>query len=149
MVFAKEAPFSYLASRSNDRLCITKIWHSLENVCSGIAQYSAYAILTFMKYTTDKKGNKYYTLTDLKREQMRDPEFRKHYEALKPKYDLIRAILDARIKKGVTQAQIAKRAGTTQSAIARFESGVGNPTLDFLQKISAAVGARLEVKILR
>ena len=102
-----------------------------------------------MKYHSDKKGNKYYAWSDVKMELMRDPAFRKVYEAQKPKYDLIRAILDARIKRGITQAQIAKRAGTTQSAIARFESGAGNPTLDFMQRVSAAVGARLEVKISR
>lgn len=92
---------------------------------------------------------KYVDLKDWHRESMRNTEYRKHYEALKPKYDLIRAILDARIKSGVTQAEIARRAGTTQSAIARFESGRANPTLDFLSKVSAAVGARLEVKITR
>ncbi len=102
-----------------------------------------------MKYKRDKKGNKYYAWGDLKVEMMRDPAFRKVYEVQKPKYDLIRMILDARIKKGMTQAEIAKRAGTTQSAIARFESGGGNPTLDFMQRVSGAVGARLEVRISR
>jgi len=102
-----------------------------------------------MKYRSDKKGNKYYAWSDLKVEMMRDPAFRKVYEAQKPKYDLIRMILDARIKRGITQAEIAKRAGTTQSAIARFESGVGNPTLDFMQRVSEAVGARLQVRVVR
>lgn len=102
-----------------------------------------------MKYRKTKNGLKYVTLSDIHRESMRDPKYRKAYEALGPKYDLIHAILDARIKRGVTQAEIAKRAGTTQSAIARFESGVGNPTLDFMQRVSAAVGARLEVRITR
>lgn len=88
-------------------------------------------------------------MQDWHRDSMRDPKFRKAYEALKPKYDLIRAILDARIKDGVTQKELARRVGTTQSAIARFESGVGNPTLDFLSKVSAAVGAKLEVRISR
>lgn len=102
-----------------------------------------------MKYRKTKSGVEYITLADLRREQMRDPEFRKAYEARKPKYDLIRAILDARIKKGVTQSELARRAGTTQSAIARFEAGVGNPTLDFMSRVSTAVGARLEVHISR
>ncbi|HEY4487687.1 MAG TPA: helix-turn-helix transcriptional regulator [Candidatus Paceibacterota bacterium] len=102
-----------------------------------------------MKFRKTKTGIEYVRLEDWHREQMRDPAFRKAYDALEPKYALIHAILDARIKKGVTQAEIAKRAGTTQSAIARFESGVGNPTLDFMQRVSAAVGARLEVRILR
>ncbi|HEY4517013.1 MAG TPA: helix-turn-helix transcriptional regulator [Candidatus Paceibacterota bacterium] len=102
-----------------------------------------------MKYRKTKNGVEYITLSDWRREQMRDPEFRKAYEALKPKYDLVRAILDARIKRGVTQSELARRVGTTQSAIARFESGVGNPTLDFISRVSTAVGARLEVRISR
>ena len=101
-----------------------------------------------MKYKV-KNGQKYVEFEDWKREALRDPEFRKAYKALQPKYDLIRAILDARIKHGVTQAELARRVGTTQSAIARFESGVGNPTLDFLSKVSEAVGAQLEVRISR
>src|SRR3989344_783285 len=101
-----------------------------------------------LKYKV-RNGQRYVYFDDMLRESLRDPKFKKAYDALKPKYDLIRAILDARIKRGVTQKEIARRAGTTQSAIARFESGVGNPTLDFLSRVSAAVGARLEVRILR
>lgn len=102
-----------------------------------------------MKYRKTKTGVEYVLWEDMKREALCDPEFRKEYEALKPKYDLIRAVLDARLKRGVTQAELARRVGTTQSAIARFESGVGNPTLDFLSKISTAVGAKLEVRVSR
>lgn len=82
----------------------------------------------------------------MKREALKDPEFRREYEALKPEYDLMCAIMDARLKKGMTQAEIARRAGTTQSAIARFESGRTNPTLDFASRVLRAVGARLEVR---
>lgn len=102
-----------------------------------------------MKYRKTKNGVEYVRYEDWHRESMRDPKFRKAYNALKPKYDLIRAILDARVKEGVTQKELARRVGTTQSAIARFEAGGGNPTLDFLTKVSAAVGARLEVHISR
>lgn len=91
------------------------------------------------------KGGAVY-FSDLHKEAMKDPEFRKEYELLKPEYDLRRAILDARIKKGMTQAEIARRAGTTQSAIARFESGRTKPTLDFASRVLRAVGARLEVR---
>ncbi len=102
-----------------------------------------------MKYRKTKTGIEYVTLQDWHRESMRDPKFKKEYDALQPKYDLIKAILDARLKKGVTQTELARRVGTTQSAIARFESGTANPTLDFLSKVSAAVGAKLEVRISR
>ena len=102
-----------------------------------------------MKYRKTKSGVEYITLKDWHRESMRDPEFRKAYDVLKPQYDLVRAILDARIKRGVTQKELARRAGTTQSAIARFESGAANPTLDFLSRVATAVGAKLEVHTLR
>ena len=94
-----------------------------------------------------KSGVEYVLFEDAKREALRDPKFRKAYDALQPKYDIIRAILDARNKKGMTQADIARRAGTTQSAIARFESGRSNPTLDFASRLSSAVGAKLEIRI--
>ncbi|MEK7114114.1 MAG: helix-turn-helix transcriptional regulator, partial [Patescibacteria group bacterium] len=54
---------------------------------------------------------------------------------------------DARNKKGMTQAEIARRAGTTQSSIARFESGRTNPTLEFASRLSRALGAKLEIHL--
>jgi DNA-binding XRE family transcriptional regulator len=78
---------------------------------------------------------------------VRRPGVKAAYDALEPEYALINAMLDARLKKGMTQKDIALKAGTTQSAIARFESGKSNPTLDFMQRVSKAVGARLEVRL--
>ena len=90
----------------------------------------------------------YISLSEMKREVFaRRPDVKEEYDALGPEYDLISAILDARINKGRTQADIAKDAGTTQSAIARFEAGGSNPTLAFMQKLSKAVGARLEIRL--
>lgn len=94
-----------------------------------------------------KNGVEYVLFEDMKREALRNPEFRKEYDALAPKYALIEAMLDARGKKGMTQAEIARRAGTTQSAIARFESGRSNPTLDFATRLSSALGAKLEIHL--
>ena len=97
--------------------------------------------------TYTKNGVKYVLFEDMKREAMRDPKFKKAYDALEPKYALISAMLDARNKRGMTQREIAHRAGTTQSAIARFESGRSNPTLDFATRLSSAVGAKLEIRL--
>lgn len=94
-----------------------------------------------------KNGVKYVLFEDALRAEMLNPEFQKAYDALAPKYALISAMLDARNKKGMTQAEIAQRAGTTQSAIARFESGRTNPTLDFAIRLSSAVGAKLEIRL--
>jgi len=77
----------------------------------------------------------------------RRPDVKVAYDALAPKYALISAMLDARNKKGMTQSEIARRAGTTQSAIARFETGRTNPTLEFASRLSRALGAKLEIRL--
>jgi len=83
----------------------------------------------------------------IEEEFKRRPDMKREYDTLGPRYELIRAILDARYGRHMTQADIAKRAGTTQSAIARFESGRSNPTLEFAARLSRAVGATLEIRL--
>lgn len=95
-----------------------------------------------------KGGVRYVLFEDMKRDMfVRRPGAKAAYDALEPKYALINAMLDARNKKGMTQAEIARRAGTTQSAIARFESGHTNPTLEFASRLSRALGAKLEIRL--
>ena len=101
---------------------------------------------TIKKYKT-KNGTEFVLYADMKREMFKRPGFKAAYDALGPKYALIGAMLDARNKKGMTQAEIAQRAGTTQSAIARFEAGRTNPTLDFASRLSRALGAKLEIRL--
>jgi DNA-binding XRE family transcriptional regulator len=87
------------------------------------------------------------TFEQWEKELMSDPEFLKVYEARRPMYELKSALRDARIKGELTQVEIAKKAGTTQSAIARFESGRTAPTLAFMQRLAEALGKRLEVRV--
>ena len=100
---------------------------------------------TIKKYK--KNGVEFVLFEDMKREMFKRPGFKAAYDALGPKYALISAMMDARNKKGMTQAEIAKRAGTTQSAIARFEAGRTNPTLEFASRLSRALGAKLEIQL--
>lgn len=100
-----------------------------------------------VKICKSKSGVKYVLFEDALRAEMRNHEFKKAWDASAPRYALIGAMLDARNKKGMTQTEIARRAGTTQSAIARFESGRTNPTLDFATRLSSAVGAKLEIRL--
>lgn len=80
-------------------------------------------------------------------ELLRDPEVRKEYERLKPRYELISQLISARAKKGLTQAQLAKKMGTKQSAIARVEGGNANPSIAFLEKLTQALGTKLVIQI--
>jgi DNA-binding XRE family transcriptional regulator len=76
-----------------------------------------------------------------------NPELRKEYEALAPQYEIIDAVIAARIEMQMTQADLAERADTKQSNISRFEGGNYNPSVEFLQKIAGALGKRLEITL--
>ena len=74
-----------------------------------------------------------------------DPEFAEEWD----KRQLARRIRNLREAQKLTQGELAARAHTTQSAIARLESGKTTPKLDLLQKIATALGLRLSVDFTR
>lgn len=84
---------------------------------------------------------------DYKKEWMKNPKFRKAYDDLELEYALIDKIIEKRIKEGLTQTEIARRMGTKQSAISRFESGNYNPTLAFIKKLADALDVKLKITI--
>jgi ribosome-binding protein aMBF1 (putative translation factor) len=85
------------------------------------------------------------TLTELHKREMKNPEYKRHYDALELEFQIIRLIIRARREKNITQKKLAEMMGTSQSVVARFESGKGNPTLSFLQKLTFALGAKLKL----
>lgn len=87
------------------------------------------------------------THTELKREMLQDPEIRREYERLGPEFELIRSLIEARNRAGLTQAQLAERMGTTQSVIARLEGGRSTPTWSTLRRYAEATGSRLHVTL--
>lgn len=75
----------------------------------------------------------------------KNEDLRKEYDALAPQYLIIDAVIAARTKMNMTQAELAKRADTKQSNISRFESGNYNPSVGFLQKLAGALDMQLEI----
>lgn len=73
--------------------------------------------------------------TDFIREIEQDPEYKEAREALKPHFALGDAVLRARLKRGWSQAELASHAGTKQANISRIEAGLGNPTMNLVQKL--------------
>ena len=63
------------------------------------------------------------TLDDFLNEQLKDPEFRKEYEALQPEFEIKRAMIEARRDCGMTQKQLADKTGIAQSDISKLERG--------------------------
>jgi len=83
-----------------------------------------------------------------KKGALKNPKVKAEYDRLQPKFALIQAMLDARIQKGVTQKELAKRMNTKQSVISRLESGRANPSVAFLQKLAQALNSHLEIKFI-
>jgi ribosome-binding protein aMBF1 (putative translation factor) len=75
----------------------------------------------------------------------KDPEYRQAYDALEEEFALAAAIAEARCKAGLTQEEVAKRMHTTQSNVARLESGRTTPSTRTLEKFAQAVGAKLKI----
>jgi ribosome-binding protein aMBF1 (putative translation factor) len=88
-----------------------------------------------------------HTFKAFKKQMLKNPEFKKAYDALEPEFALANALIGMRVKRGLTQAALAKKMGTKQSAIARLESGTYNSSLKMLEKVAKALDAKLTVKI--
>ncbi len=82
-----------------------------------------------------------------KRGLMKDPEFRREYDALEPEYKLASDLIRLRLSRGLTQEDLAKRIHTKQSAIARLESAASLPSLSTVKKVAEALDADLYVAI--
>ena len=84
-------------------------------------------------------------LKDLKNRLLQDPDFRKEYARVDEEFTLIEALIRARTTARLTQAELAQRLGTTQSAIARLEGGRVSPSFATLRRYAEATGTRLTV----
>jgi DNA-binding XRE family transcriptional regulator len=78
----------------------------------------------------------------VKAELLANPDVRAAYDALEPAYQIARL----RIEAGLTQAQLAALVGTKQPSIARLERGQTQPSVEFLSRLAAALGMRLEMR---
>jgi len=84
---------------------------------------------------------------NLKAKLLKDKEIKRAYDELGPEFAIIEKLIEKRIEQGITQTELAKRIGTKQTAISRFESGTYNPSVSFLYKVADALGAKMTVKV--
>ena len=79
------------------------------------------------------------------------PEVKREYDRLAEEFEFLDEILKARADAGLTQADVAARIGTTQSAVARLESQVGkhSPSIATLRRYASALGYRLQVRLVK
>ena len=80
--------------------------------------------------------------------RLKDPKFKAEWERQQPEFAMIQAMIDIRRKKDLSQKELAKKLGTTQSAISRLEKGNISPTVNFLQKLAEALDSKLDIRFL-
>lgn len=88
------------------------------------------------------------TMSDFKNylaQQMEDPAFAAEYEAQRPEYEAIRAVIASRLACNMTQKELAEKTGIRQSNISRIENGSASPTIDTLARIAAGLGKQLKI----
>ena len=78
-------------------------------------------------------------------QQMEDPAFAAEYEAQRPEYEAIRAVIAARLACNMTKKELAEKTGIRQSNISRIENGSASPTIDTLARIAAGLGKQLKI----
>ena len=91
------------------------------------------------------------TLKQFKARAFARPGVRKAYDDLAEEFALLDEVLKARAETGLTQAEVAARVGTTQSAIARLESAEPkhSPSIATLQKYAKAIGYKVEIRLVK
>ena len=92
-----------------------------------------------------KDKTKFIPASEVRKEWFKSPSFRKAYDALEEEFALARALIEARIKAGMSQQEVAKRMQTTQPFIARMESGKQMPSSATLLKFAKATGLKLRI----
>ena len=84
-------------------------------------------------------------VTDLHEEWSHDPDYREAFDRFGSEFEFSRSLIEARTRAKLTQAELAERMKTTQSVVARLESGRAYPSARTLEKIARATGTRLRV----
>lgn len=82
-------------------------------------------------------------------EQLKDPEFKKGFDALQPERALMIAMMEARDEDNLTQMELSKRSGIAQGDISKIESGNANPSIRTLQRLAAAMGRTLKIEFVK
>lgn len=85
---------------------------------------------------------------EYKEKVLQNPEIKAEYDVLQPEYDIIQAMINARIKQNITQKELSVRTGITQADISRIENGTRNPSLNMVKKLAQGLGMQLKIEFI-
>jgi transcriptional regulator with XRE-family HTH domain len=86
---------------------------------------------------------------ELRQRNWSDPEYRAEYRRLKPRYDVVRELLQLRHSHSLTQTELAEKASTHQSRISKIESGEDDFRIGTLVAMADALDADVEIRLVR
>lgn len=85
-------------------------------------------------------------ISTLHKRWLKEPGYKKAYEALEPEFELAHKLIEARVKSGLSQEELAARMGTSQSSVARMESGTAWPSMRTLARFAKATSCELNIE---
>ena len=83
---------------------------------------------------------------DYKKRALQNPEVKAEYDELQPEYDIIQAMIDARVQQNMTQKDLSAKTGITQADISRIDNGKRNPSLSMVKKLAQGLGMQLKLE---
>lgn len=86
-----------------------------------------------------------YTFRQDLEKRLKNPEFRKEWANSEVEYQLGRKLIEVRLKRELSQRELAKKVGTSQAAISRIEGMSANPSLSLLKRIAQALNSKLKI----
>jgi len=89
------------------------------------------------------KNKLIYTFDDHLKEQLKNPAFSQAWEESEPEYILAKQLIEKRLKRKISQRNLAKKLHTSQAAVSRIETMNANPSLSFLKKLARALDSQL------
>ena len=84
---------------------------------------------------------------EYKEKALKDSEVKSEYDSLEAEYDIIQAMIDARINQHMTQKDLSAKTGITQADISRIENGTRNPSLAMVKRLAEGLGMQLKLEL--
>ena len=84
-------------------------------------------------------------LKEYKTRKMQEPEFADAYEEVQAEMNIVRALVDARISRNLSQKELSEKTGINQTEISRLENGTSNPTVRLLQRLADGMDMVLDI----
>ncbi|MEK7497768.1 MAG: helix-turn-helix transcriptional regulator [Patescibacteria group bacterium] len=94
-----------------------------------------------------KKQKKWFSADELHRKWMKDPEYRREYDKLETEFQIASQVIGARLKRKMSQDQLARKVNTGQAVISRLEGMNGKPSISLLERVAKALDTKINITI--